>query len=377
MHRAIGWLGWAAVSLWAAPLRADEAHRLDVAVLPGASFASDTGFGLGASGSFYRRSPARRPYAWALRLSVFATTGGVQDHAAALDIIGEAWRSMINLGYFRDRRRPYFGIGNTTSDAAPPGVSASDNRAYDLQAPFVQGSLERRFAGPWRLAVAIDLRWMTVGAEPLSRMAREAPTGSEGGFAHRVELELARDTRDAEASATAGTWSSVSVHGAVGRYASLGLAGELRWFAALLPRPTALVLATRGLADVTWGDVPVAQLSWFGGRSRVEGLGGSDSVRGLPRLRYIGQAKVLANVELRSRLGRRSLRGRPLDLWAVAFGDVGRVWAQVADDGPAWRFHGAAGAGVRVGWADDFVARLDIGRSADQWGFYATLDQLF
>jgi hypothetical protein len=370
-----------AALVWASrPARADDARRLDVAVLPGLAFASDTGFGFGVNGSVYRRAPDRLPWAWAVKASLFFTTRGVQDHALAADLVGERHRGTFALGYFRDRYRPYVGIGNETDDAVPAGRTADDYLTYDLRAPFAQAAGERRL-GAWRVAAAYDLRWMSTTLLPGSRIAAEAPTGADGGWCGRVDLELAHDTRDREASPSTGHYGAVSAHAALPLLGSAftygGLAGEWRGFYSGFRNPTALVLAARLLGSVTWGDVPVAQLTWFGGRSRVEGLGGSDTLRGLPRFRYAGQAKVVGNVEVRSRVRRFTVRERPLDVWLVAFGDAGRAWARVAADGPWWRLHGAAGVGLRLAWVEDFVARVDVGFGEGDWAVYATLDQLF
>lgn len=371
----------AACTLLAASAQAQDERRLDVAVLPGLSFSSDVGLGLGVSGAIYRRAPDRTPYAWALHLQLFATTRGIQDHALGLDLQGSHWRTSLGAGFFSDRYRPYFGIGNETSSTTPAGAPTRDDESYGLKVPFVRARFLRRLDGAWFGNIAYDLRWLDTTVRAGTRLDREAPTGAGGGLVGRVDLELLHDTRDEEASTTNGHYAAISGHFAApnlgSRFTFGGFAAELRGFRSPLDHDTALVFAGRLLADVTWGDVPVSELPVFGGRSRIEGLGGASSLRGIPRYRYLGQAKGLANAEVRTRVHRFAWGERTIDLWAVAFVDAGRVWARVASDGPWWRLHYAAGAGVRIAWVRDFVARLDVGYGEGTLGVYGALDQLF
>lgn len=368
----------------APPSEAPEQHRLDVAVLPSVNFTTATGLGAGLSGALYVRDPDHRPYKYALSAQLFATTRGVQDHSATFDaprLFESSYRPIVTAGFFRDRLRPYTGIGNETTAFVPPGTTKDDYLTYTLTSPYAQISLEKQLAPRWKANAFYALRGQAVDEHPGSRLALDHPTGAEGGRSGRLDLELIYDTRDVEASPTSGVYLSGSLHGDSPMLGSSfengGAATELRGYLSPGTLGPHLVLAGRFMADVTAGNVPVAMLAVFGGRSRIEGLGGAESIRGLPRFRYIGKAKVLANLELRSRLHRFIIFKRPLDLWAAGFVDAGRVWAELAADGPWWRIHSSRGLGARVAWVEDFVVRFDLGFSEGSVGFYAGLAQLF
>jgi hemolysin activation/secretion protein len=142
------------------------------------------------------------------------------------------------------------------------------------------------------------------------------------------------------------------------------------------------VVALRGVFDAMAGDVPFTELQLFGGRGAVPltGLGGARSIRGLPRLHYIGKVKALANVELRSRVLRFTPGSSTLDFWLVGFVDAGRVWTDLTEllTRPAGRIHGSAGGGLRLAWVEDYVVRVDYGWSNEgTTGLYIGFEQTF
>jgi hypothetical protein len=366
---------------------AAPAQRVDVGALPLFNYNSDLGFGAGLNVGLFGRDDRRRPYAWALSAQGFVSTGGFQRHYVKLDVpdaAGSAFRPILLVGYLADTNRPYYGIGNATS-APPPGDPAYDRHlyAFDLSSLFVQLVVDRKLWGPLRTALLYQFRTLDVGVYPGSVLAADRPLGSQGGIEGQLGLELVWDSRDLEASPTRGWY-----HTLAGRVAHPALGSDFTYWggtaiargyfapASLGPR---LVLAGRLVADLLGGDVPVDELGNFGGRERIEGLGGSWSLRGLPRYRYLGEVKVLSNAELRSRLLRLHPRGRhTLDLWAVGFLDAGRVWARYADDGPTWNVHTGAGGGLRVAWEEDYVVRLDVAASDEGTrGIYLEFNQLF
>jgi hypothetical protein len=356
----------------------EDERRVDYTALPGVSFSSDLGTGLGLSAAAFVRDPGWSPYRFAARLNLFATTKGVQDHALVLDapdLGGSGWRPVVMGGYHRDRFRPFHGIGNQSSLTTDPG-----ERAFDISSPFLLVMAEKRIGGEWFVGASYDLRGLRMTVDPASRLGRERPTGTAGGRHGRLDVYARFDTRDVEASPTNGVYLEASAHGAgswLGSdFASGGVSTDLRAFRSLTGG-SGLVLAGRVIADATWGEVPVALLSWFGGRSKPEGLGGAAMLRGLPRLRYLGKGKAAASLELRSEVARLEFADQKIDLWAVGFVDAGRVWAEVAGDGAPWNLHWSRGLGMRFAWAKDFVLRLDLGFSEGTYGVYGALNQAF
>ncbi len=362
----------------------EDGKRTDFAVLPGLTLSSDTGLGGGLTAAIFRREPGKLPFAFSARLSIFATTGGVQDHSLALDvpgIAGSAFRPTLGLALFRDANRPYFGIENATTETRPSGA-ADDYFTYVLTSIRADVGVEYRLAPGWYAWLSYGFRTLGVDVPPSSKLEQDNPAGAFDSRSARLELELAHDTRDTRNSTISGHLLALSSHLAHPFLGSAfehgGFAAEARLFRAPLRFGVRLVLALRLLMSFTWGDIPVGQLTLFGGRSNIEGLGGGDTLRGVPRHRWLGPHKMVANTEVRSRLLRLKPYGKTLDLWGALFIDAGRVWAPGAvDDGPWWRLHATAGAGLRIAFVEDFVVRIDAGFATDSWGFYTGIGQLF
>src|SRR5262249_31935676 len=96
-----------------------------------------------------------------------------------------------------------------------------------------------------------------------------------------------------------------------------------------------------------------------------DGLGGSSSIRGLPKDRYVGRGVAIANNELRWRAVDFGLLGRPSSLILSGFVDAGRVWANGGDVGSAFdELHAGYGGGARLALGSSFVVAVDVGHSA-------------
>ena len=83
----------------------------------------------------------------------------------------------------------------------------------------------------------------------------------------------------------------------------------------------------------------------------MEGLGGLDTVRGVPRNRYGGNTKVLGNVELCWAAAEIPWGPAPLQIGLSGFYDTGRVWQPGEPNGKSFdasQWHSGAGGGLRL-----------------------------
>jgi hemolysin activation/secretion protein len=120
------------------------------------------------------------------------------------------------------------------------------------------------------------------------------------------------------------------------------------------------VIAQGAVGNVPFDELPTIQSSFKQG----EGLGGSSSLRGIPKDRYIGKSLLLSNSELRWRATEFSLFGRSSFLALSAFGDAGRVWAdQFRVEHALEDLHVGYGGGLRVGVGPSFIVATDVGHS--------------
>jgi hypothetical protein len=121
------------------------------------------------------------------------------------------------------------------------------------------------------------------------------------------------------------------------------------------------VFVQRGIADLLFGDAPVYELTW---------LGDWNLLRGIPIGRFAGKIRLLSNFELRSSFWESNVLGsKPLRVGAVAFSDVGRVFADYEArpelDGDGLGLKYSIGTGLRAQWGEGFIARGDVAWSPD------------
>lgn len=356
---------------------------MDVGGVPLVNYSSDEGVGMGVNGALFLRAPDYQPYRYGWSLNVFFTTRSIQDHMLRFDaphFLGSAYRPTLMLRFERDPVRPYYGIGNNTAiDHALDRPAMRALYLHTMVQPQSAFTLKRYLDGNWEIAGTLLAAWLRIDKAPTSLLARDAPVGAGGGFLSELSAELAYDSRDHETSPTSGIYA-----GLVGRAGQLSAAhayagGALVARGYLSPFGTpALTIAARFDIDALAGAVPFTRLGTFAGRPPLAGIGGAQSLRGIPRYLYIGKIKTIGNVELRSRIRRFRPGDHTLDLILVAFADAGRVWADFRADDRLWRIHAAAGGGVRVAWEQDYLIRVDFARAAEgSSGLYVDFAQCF
>lgn len=159
-----------------------------------------------------------------------------------------------------------------------------------------------------------------------------------------------------------------------------------------------LVLAYRlGLQTKLWGDTPFYLLPYWTTNTSAtsEGLGGSDTMRGVLRNRIVGDGSLLGNVELRYIFWKFRLFKQAFALGTNAFVDMGMVTqkydidtSQVPDDEYDTYFsnhsetmHWSLGAGLKIVYNDNFVGSCDFGKALSSndgnTGLYITMDFIF
>jgi outer membrane protein assembly factor BamA len=287
---------------------------------------------------------------------------------------------MLLVRFERDPVRPYYGIGNQTLiDGTLRGAERRARYLHTLMQPQATLTVERPIGGGFEIAAAVLGAYQQIETSPQSLLALEAPVGVDGGVLAEVTAEVALDTRDNEASPISGAY--VELIGRAGQLAGKHLYGGGALVARGYISPfgsAALTVATRFDVDLLLGEVPFTRLGTFAGRPPVAGLGGATSMRGLPRFLLIGNLKALGNLELRSRLRRFRPGEHTLDVAVAGFVDAGRVWAGSDRGLPFTNLHATVGGGVRLAWEEDYVVRLDVGRSFEGFtGVYLDFAQAF
>lgn len=361
-------------------------RRFDIVPLPALGFDSQLGVIFGANVGLYWRAPHLQPFEYAIAALAIFTTGGAHDHSlrfTAVDFLGSGLRPSVLVGYVRELYRNFYGIGNSVSVTMPgdPGWNPTFH-SYTFDSLYGALDVERPFATHFVIGARYQLRSLDTKLYEGSLLAAMRPNEARLLRNGELHLDLGYDSRDVEASPTRGLFLQAGVrfsHAALASESSyVGAQLQLRGYWSLFGLGPRLVVAARLLFDVLAGDVPVALLPTFTGRTHyLDGVGGANSVRGLLRFKYVGKMKALGNLELRSRLLRFLPFGREFDIWAVGFVDVGRAWAEVAPEGGPFDFHPAFGGGLRFTFVTDFVLRVDYGSGEGNHAFAVVIENLF
>jgi len=353
---------------------------LELAGVPAVNFDADEGFGYGAAVELYQYGEGTRaPYVWTAQPKIFLTTGGRRDVTLFFDapgVLPDGWRLDAFLGIEKRVTTPFYGLGNETlhdeSLEDPNGPNPHfyafgrlrRSATFNLQRSVGDTSLRALF-GAGLVSTDIDPVPDDLGS---TLYAEQADTSASTYWTSFVRGGLVWDTRDRETAPRRGTWTEVLVQRVDER---LGAdVAFTRWsfidrrYFSLGER---LVLAHRYLLQGVTGDAPVDQLQRVETSFKdTEGLGGSRTVRGLPKNRFTGRGMLVWNTELRWRVADFRAVGRPIHVTLSAFLDQGRVWSGGVRAGELLRdLHRGFGGGVHVGMGENFVVTLDAATSRE------------
>jgi hypothetical protein len=105
-------------------------------------------------------------------------------------------------------------------------------------------------------------------------------------------------------------------------------------------------------------------------------LGGARSLRGFREARFLAPTVALVNLELRTRLYDFKLLKQNIYVGLTPFYDFGSVW-----DSPSQvsltQWKGAPGLGLRLGWNQSTIVRLDYGHSSEGGQFFFGFNHIF
>ena len=375
----------------ASSLGAQRPAGLEISGIPALNFDADEGLGYGAILALYKYEPGSATYRWTVQPTLFMTTRGRRDYTLFFDspsTDARPWRVTAYAGREQQLAAPYYGVGNETSYDA--SLETGPTRYYyrygldrfrasaDVQHTLGRPSL-RYLIGAGASSEKVDLTPFDSGSTLIaSDMNGRQPAATRTNY---VRAGLTWDTRDREIGTTSGTWADLLVQRVDSK---LGASRNYtRWTAAarhyqpLGPRVT---LANRFVLQNTVGDAPFYSLAELPTTQKSQdGLGGTSSIRGIPKDRYVGKGVLVSNNELRWRAADFGLIGRQSSLVLSGFVDAGRVWSDGVDLSSALReLHSGYGGGVRLGFGPSFVISTDVGHSSQSTAaIYTGLGYLF
>ena len=300
------------------------------------------------------------------------------------DSLGERFPILVRAVFDLDPRRRFFGLGN--NDVGPDPASS-----HEIQ----------RFGGDitvgWRVIDHMSLNLQVGGWDTDIRDGQRVddspPTpdrfpdlpGIDGGRMIPLAASLVYDDRDSLVRPTEGWRVLAKVMGVSSSIGSdfdfVRLLGDVGYLYPFFD--DRLVLGGRIGGQWLGGDFE--DIPFWG----LADLGGEDIARGYFPYRFLGTSEVYGGIEARVGLFGFDL----FDWWriqvdAVPFAEVGRVFLdnddlvfQGEDQGPFkqtddWRF--SYGGGVRVGFSEAMVVRIDVGFSDEETGLvYLTFGHSF
>jgi hypothetical protein len=368
-----------------------QKKSIEVSGVPALNFDADEGFGYGVVLAFYGYDAIPTSYRWTVQPTVFLTTQGRRDYTLFFDAPARPdhpWRLTGFVGREQQLSAPYYGVGNESAyDAALERGSTRYFYRYGRDRSRATADVQHAVWNPalrvlLGAGASIDRINLTPFDSGHTLIQDELSNRTPGtGHTNYVRAGLTWDTRDREIGTQSGTWADVIVQRAD---KSLGASDDYtRWTATARhyqPLGARLTLANRLLVQNTTGDAPFYILSEVQTTQKPQdGLGGSGTVRGLPKDRYIGKGIAVSNNELRWWAADFTLRGRPSSLVLSGFVDAGRVWTDGVDFSTAARdLHAGYGGGARLAFGSSFVIATDVGHSAQSTApIYIGLGYLF
>jgi outer membrane protein assembly factor BamA len=371
------WLTIATSAAAQTPSTARTETGWQITGIPAINFDADEGFGYGAIVQAYNYGNGATPYRYTIQPTLFFTTKGRRDASIFFDapeLLPSGWRIGAYVARLQQLATPYYGIGNASVyDASAERGPNPYYYRFGREGVQVTTDVQHQIVGPLRVLIGIGARTSNITATPFDSGTTLVAEEARGlpiphGQTSYARLGLVWDTRDREIGPRSGTWLEGIVQRAgqvAGGTTSFTRATTtLRGYFSLTER---LTFAERVIGQVVRGTIPFYELSEIQGSYQdTDGIGGSGTVRGLPKDRYVGKGIVVLNNEARFRAADFSLLGRPSALVLSAFVDAGRIWSDQLDfDEIGSAPHTGAGGGVRLQYGPSFVVAVDVAHSRE------------
>ena len=390
----------------ASPLKTTPSKR-GWYVVPNIAFDTDDGFGMGVRGELALKEPGYRPYRTAYVAHFFFTLRGYHHHRLRFDRTGIgknktfrltahlAWRQWLNDGYW--------GIGNDTTRERRYVGSFEDDAPerkryrYTLLQPFGHLTLRARLWRRWSTFASLNAKYSIVDTYEQSLLAAQRPFGIDGGLGLVVSTGIIYDSREPEVNPTSGVYFELGgrLSGPPRPFGAGTFGGVFAVLRSYLSLSSWLVIASRAMGEILFGQIPFFEMVHWGGATPVAGFGGFATLRGISFGRWRAPGKAIFNLEARFKVLGHKVRGKQLEWQVALFGDAGIVFAagdRTTQQGPEPDFplHPAAGVGFRLIYENVFVGRIDAGLGLDPivepagsttndttFGFYVVFDHAF
>ncbi len=398
-------------------------EKFSFGVLPTIAYDADLGFQYGGLVSLYDyRKPVRYPdyrQMWKVEISRYTKGSGTnQVYYDAKNILPYGLRLVANLAYITEQRLDFFGFNGYQSTFNPDYIDDTSpdyiSRAFyghernqlrfntDLigHLPFKNTYWLAGFGIFHTDVSTVDINKLNKGEDDDKKLP-DVPllydnyvtwglipqSEKDGGFSNYLKIGALYDTRDMEANASHGIWAEATLTYVPSFLFNDGvnyLKAELAFRHYLTFIPDKLTFAYRLMYQGTLaGHTPFYMqpymINAYSPMTKLDGLGGARSMRGVMRNRVVGDGYVLGNAELRWKMFRTIIAKQNFYFALHAFADAGMVVQQLDYDkslvsqADAARYfnytdysshdgiHPAAGLSLRIAMNENFILAIDYG----------------
>ena len=223
---------------------------------------------------------------------------------------------------------------------------------------------------------------------------------ARGGNMNLLKTGIIYDTRDVETNPFSGIWSEALILSApdfLGNdYAYTKLLLTHRQYLTVIPERINFAYRLSYQTKIS-GEIPYYMLPfYFDSKKTRDGLGGSNTLRGIKRNRIVGDGFVALNTEFRWKFFKTTLFNQNIYFALGTFLDGGRItnpWEFETDGVPNREdnkkqldyrneaFHLSYGTGLYAALNNNFVVAIDYGRAFDEQdgsdGLYVGIDFMF
>lgn len=205
--------------------------------------------------------------------------------------------------------------------------------------------------------------------------------GYKGGWDNSLKIGIAYDTRDLEPNPRRGQYHDINLKLSNPAWGSdfnyYELTSAVRFYYSPIPQIADFIVAIRGVYSVKSGNIPFFTMDriTFSGRS-IEGLGGTNTLRGYLEPRFVAPVMNFYNFEMRYIFHHFHAWNQYFELMLVPFFDIGRVFNDV-NNTTLKNYKYSYGAGFRIGWNQSTIIAMNLGFCDEGTGFYVNADHIF
>ncbi len=412
-------------------------------VLPVVAFDTDLGFQYGGLVNVYDyRKPALYPdyrQMWKIEISRYTKGSGTnQLFYDTKNMLPYHLRLLANLAYLTEQKLDFFGFNGYQSEFnkdfidqdSPDYISrvfyGYERNQFRLQTDLIGSLFAKNLhwlagVGMFHTSVAtVDIKDLNKGKSG-DDVLPDVPTlydkyvewgiipeeEKDGGFANYFKIGAVYDTRDIEAAPSRGMWAEATLTYAPEFFFNDHcnyLKAELAFRHYLTLVSDKLVFAYRLVYQGTIaGHTPFYMqpytINSYSSATKLDGLGGAKTLRGVMRNRVVGDGFVYGNAELRWKVFKTLIAKQNVYFGLNAFADAGMVVQEIkynksgipAEDRDLYfnssydnhdGVHPSAGLGLRVVLNENFILAVDYGlpfnkQDGKGGGLYINVGNLF